>query len=465
MDTEQEPLTVQPQSGVAENPHGTGICISSSQGIIPQDATVTAAAVPQEGSPTSTLQGTKPRRNDTRPYSYRPLEAESSIRLLTLLPTTNADSPIECTLTQHTLNANSGDTVIYKALSYTWGDPALEHLIYVDGTPTPVTKNLYIALLHLRAIGLCNPWWIDAICINQEDVRERSHQVSMMRSIFRSASETVSWLGPASDDSDLVMDLLGRLGRELGSLEDNPEDILVDVSGTVHTAMQESQRLAAAIWKFLDRSYWKRVWVVQELVVPVGLRVLCGGKQARWHAVAALFDALMHDNIYASHSGDQQSAALLVQSRVILRRAYAGAVDAPTTAPDELSLGQLVSLTRLMAATEPRDRVFALLGIVMSGHGHEIMVDYDASLCSVFCGAIRIMYQDEREGIGFWGAGQEVLQWWDSEGKDAIAARCQHRPLELEVVERVGCDGISCGAQDLLVKVPILRRWIEEGVD
>jgi Heterokaryon incompatibility protein (HET) len=94
----------------------------------------------------------------------------------------------------------------FAALSYTWGDPALTSTIYLDGQPFLVRPNLHAALVILRMRLLLDYHthnkddrlqflWIDAICIDQENIQERSHQVNMMSSIYSSAFLVVVWLG------------------------------------------------------------------------------------------------------------------------------------------------------------------------------------------------------------------------------------------------------------------------------
>lgn len=84
----------------------------------------------------------------------------------------------------------------YEALSYQWGDVEKKpRAISVNGQKLWITANLWQALIYLRRVGQSRTLWIDAICINQNDVDERSHQVAMMAEIYTNASKVVSWLG------------------------------------------------------------------------------------------------------------------------------------------------------------------------------------------------------------------------------------------------------------------------------
>ncbi|KAK0638577.1 heterokaryon incompatibility, partial [Cercophora newfieldiana] len=89
----------------------------------------------------------------------------------------------------------------YNALSHTWGTTGRMVPIIVDGKQLLITPNLSEAMtrleeVHQRDQAFKQLWWIDMICINQDDILERGHQVAMMRTIIRTASLVVAWVGP-----------------------------------------------------------------------------------------------------------------------------------------------------------------------------------------------------------------------------------------------------------------------------
>jgi hypothetical protein len=83
----------------------------------------------------------------------------------------------------------------YQALSYTWGEPDPTHSIDVNGNPFEVRENLFFALLEIRRPEKDITLWVDAICINQANHKERGHQVKQMGSIYETAEEVLVWLG------------------------------------------------------------------------------------------------------------------------------------------------------------------------------------------------------------------------------------------------------------------------------
>ena len=136
---------------------------------------------------------------------YQPLNAERhEIRLLRIL---DQAETIACTLEIASLD----DSPTYSALSYEWaryqGEDPGEHVppIMVNSLPISTTTNLSLALKYLDKDK--SPYWIDALCINQEDDNERGHQVRMMTRIYQGAGRVYAWLG-LSDEGSMGMQLL-----------------------------------------------------------------------------------------------------------------------------------------------------------------------------------------------------------------------------------------------------------------
>jgi hypothetical protein len=189
-------------------------------------------------------------------------------RLLTLLPlepgeTEAADKVVRCTLRYDFLieryDEETGNTIPipeYVALSYCWGDPLITRAIVVNGMSIQVTTNLEAALRALRALKY-EYLWIDALCINQEDLLERGLQVMRMGLIFSNASKVLAWIGDEADDSQMVMAYLLSnaqiamhynipIGQKISSV-DIPESVTEPFSA------------------LFRRPFWKRVWVIQEI--------------------------------------------------------------------------------------------------------------------------------------------------------------------------------------------------------
>ncbi|RYP17588.1 hypothetical protein DL767_009991 [Monosporascus sp. MG133] len=151
-------------------------------------------------------------------YKYKPLDlATDTIRLVCLLKGSFNDD-IRCELWESRLHR---DDVPYEALSYTWGGTEKSARIFLCGCIAQVTHNLYTALRYLRLERQDRILWIDAICIDQDNERERGHQVGQMRRIYQNAEKVLIWLGPGTNETDFLMDSISQyFGKNLeGSMQ------------------------------------------------------------------------------------------------------------------------------------------------------------------------------------------------------------------------------------------------------
>ncbi len=131
-----------------------------------------------------------------------------------LLPALDQSSPLRCNL----IVAMLEHPPPFQALSYVWGDPSNKLGILCNGQSFGVTENLHSALLERWRRGIKLLLWLDALCINQSDTNERTHQVRQMRAIYNSAKTVIVWLGQDGPDDSEGIELIERLYRECGGL-------------------------------------------------------------------------------------------------------------------------------------------------------------------------------------------------------------------------------------------------------
>ncbi|KAK3675593.1 hypothetical protein LTR78_004677 [Recurvomyces mirabilis] len=137
-------------------------------------------------------------------YAYEPLDlTKQTIRLLKILPRTH-DEVISLLLEVVDLQGIQGG---YDAISYEWGPESNQQLISVNGKDLMIRHNIWRFLQHCRDIEFAHQHherlWIDAICIAQQNVQERNHQVMQMSEIFRGARQVIAWLGTASIETNV----------------------------------------------------------------------------------------------------------------------------------------------------------------------------------------------------------------------------------------------------------------------
>ncbi|KAJ5116704.1 heterokaryon incompatibility protein-domain-containing protein [Penicillium angulare] len=142
-------------------------------------------------------------------FTYKSLpDGGNFTRMVQLLPNVNSDAPVECHLLDYDLGSTEYQPHVYEALSYCWGSQNKPESAILNGLTLPITTNLKAALQHLRDSQLPRTVWIDAICINQDDNKEKGKQIPLMRRIYAQASQVIVWLGDCTDAGDKALEEL-----------------------------------------------------------------------------------------------------------------------------------------------------------------------------------------------------------------------------------------------------------------
>jgi hypothetical protein len=176
-------------------------------------------------------------------YSYSPLPSGSdSIRLLRLMPHEDETANIQCELFEYRLQ-NLRGSHLYEALSYVWGNPDKKLPILLNNYSFDVTVNLHAALLRLRNDSMERVVWVDAICIDQENHKEKEHQIQSMAKIYSQANRVIVWLGEAEDDSDQALEAI-RVAP-----------------GKKSTKEWDNGMVSHAVLAVLQRPWFRRIWV------------------------------------------------------------------------------------------------------------------------------------------------------------------------------------------------------------
>lgn len=346
-------------------------------------------------------------------FHYLPLGSQpGGFRLLTLLPG-SPDTLLHCQLSNSSLTTRPE----YDALSYVWGSPSSPNdsgnVLVLDGHRFPATANLVSALRHLRPPTGAAPitLWVDAVCINQADLDERGRQVSMMRDIYASARRVVIWIGEEGDGSDDVFDALPVIVGQQKSAE---RPSLMRESSSFFLGLVDS------------RPWFSRTWILQELALaqhdPL---VVCGWKSAPWSLFIKGWVAIAREvfteigMVRPRPDGDVEILALLKVD--VLNELREGAM----RLQGGESLRKLLMISRTSEATDPRDRVYGLLGMLKAdGLGTAIPVDYRKPTAAVYADAMAHIFSR--------GEGPYFLSGVFLPGVSATAPRINSLPPTVE---------------------------------
>jgi hypothetical protein len=285
---------------------------------------------------------------------YSPLLHRRDIRLLRLKSRTGREG-VEVTLETFKLDLHTQ----FTALSYVWGDMIPPHEIVCNGHKVQITRNLWGVLSQLRKQQFDSLLWVDAICINQKDESEKSVQVAMMRDIYKRAANVIFWLGeqePCDEDAVDLMEIFSKQHPHHWNLERHRVKTLQELG-------LPSYNNGWFGWaSLLSRPWFGRVWIVQEflnarnsvfmsgaLEIPTELLVHCGYATGVCAAIG---------EVVVRHSRDAHDA------RRLILRPLALSLDQSSrriVGDDGIRIFDLWFRSQQLEATDPRDRVFALL--------------------------------------------------------------------------------------------------------
>ena len=223
------------------------------------------------------------------PYQYSPLnEGAQEIRLMTLFPET-VSSEIRVSL--EIVPFTKDHVHDFEALSYAWGsaENLVDIIIGASGHEVlSITQNLAEALPYLRYEDRSRVLWIDAICVNQQDLEERSRQVERMADIFAKASRVVVWLGPESSDSSVAIDCFHTISE---NVEVDQVTLSARSLSNEHTGKKHMSRYLSVthnIGLYIDfykgvglniSGYGKKcAWDLETRLSNVALKKFCGGQ-------------------------------------------------------------------------------------------------------------------------------------------------------------------------------------------
>ncbi|KAH9907848.1 heterokaryon incompatibility protein-domain-containing protein [Xylariomycetidae sp. FL2044] len=291
---------------------------------------------------------------------------DNEIRVLRLLPPPNGDTeaPIACDI----VTTDVSDPLSYEALSYVWGiDPELAS-IQVAGQPVSVTRGLHRALQRLRRPGDARNLWIDQLCIDQSNLEEKAQQVRLMRRIYTGCSRCLAWLGEIPDgvalaDARVCFSIFEYLAAAASRASDAAANevplpaALTEDPGAAGRAMRALEHLLQR-----RNPWWTRIWTVQEAALPHDLAFLWGPLALPWRVVEQALPQYQHRGwplpLYYLVAPALEEPLVNFFVTAIWTNVSRRSGDSPL---------DTICKYRDRRATDPRDKIYGLLGLCDPG--------------------------------------------------------------------------------------------------
>ncbi|KAH7111216.1 HET domain-containing protein [Dactylonectria macrodidyma] len=325
----------------------------------------------------------------TAPRIYKPLDT-GYVRLFRLDDRTSSGD-----ISGSLVSVRLKDAPPYFTLSYCWGTEEFDIPIRINDSVIYVSPSLAAAIRRLQELDAsehsllrqaCVEWmWIDRVCINQNDTSERGKQVQLMGSIFSKAVRTLIWLGTDYDACsaawtlvDQIFNVFSKESPQAKFVADIPFRIYSDVSHTASGLPNWNHDLWRHLTKLLQRPWFTRVWVIQEVVLSHGDPLILHGQQIYpWHRLGWAASWLRRSGYLRLAQVPNQMLNVDMISNI--RR---------SERPWNLD-ALLVATSAKSHATDQRDKVYGLLGLATECQDPgatppQLRVDYSSTVPEVY---------------------------------------------------------------------------------
>ncbi|KAL1599495.1 hypothetical protein SLS60_007298 [Paraconiothyrium brasiliense] len=294
-------------------------------------------------------------------YVYSPLTGPKNIRILRILKSKNPNDPLVGELVERDLGKAKPT---YEAVSYTWDGQQPDHYITIDGRRLAITKNCFNILHDFRNPKFLEATsnrrlWIDSICINQKDNVEKCAQIELMHLVYAKAAQVLIWLGPPTEESERMFEIVRQMAkRAWNPFMSGRRRQIADVSMAL-----ELQARPALIFDIISRSWFTRVWTLQEACFSPWAVLRCGRRKMLIGSLFTLADYAFAGAMYDYHNipvllEHKERFSLHFRARITLKRNFTNFI--PSGYDNDFSITETLRDVRKCGAFEPKDRIFAI---------------------------------------------------------------------------------------------------------
>ncbi|KAL9599863.1 MAG: hypothetical protein Q9219_003557 [cf. Caloplaca sp. 3 TL-2023] len=295
-------------------------------------------------------------------------EKKEEIRLLILQPAANLYDDI----VTHLQKVSLLDAPVYEAISYCWGDATKTRDICLQDQNTTITVSLFGALRRLRHPDKPRTLWADAICINQKDIPERNAQVRLMAKVYSRAAMVEVWLGEEDDFTETAFSILEELAQ-----------------GTTIKELQATEPVRyltpTTILSIFKRPWFKRLWVMQEVVLAPDAEIICGGHRLSFDIIKVLA-ALHTEGSGMGNTHEMFRDRINLDIAVAIKDHFLNYLQKLNGIEKHKNDFQTAAIMfgrcRQLQCREPHDKIYGLLGLLRMEN--DIQVDYDRPVLDVY---------------------------------------------------------------------------------
>ncbi|RYP63690.1 hypothetical protein DL769_006897 [Monosporascus sp. CRB-8-3] len=281
----------------------------------------------------------------------------------------------------------------YYALSYPWGSMQDPRKITVNGHEIVVSNNLEAVLRAIREmpeIEQGTMLWVDALCINQRDNDEKAIEVRRMGEIYQCAQRVISWIGHEEDDSDIAIDFVLATLRHMPVSEDQLIQDALDphIGWWLRQPDVASTRIGQAMVKLCGHGYWRRMWIVQELVLGQLKRgiTICGKRKLKTYALVVWAAVAYH----LIKEGMLVERCMPIMAATVPFTSIFGFDNCEPANNDSWTMDTILHTVDLFRdtarkdATDPRDLVYAQYALLHKSIARHLRIAYGADVRQVY---------------------------------------------------------------------------------
>lgn len=338
----------------------------------------------------------------TATFKHKPLpDATNHMRLLEVFDRNYSNNiRVRCGITTWPVNKSMPE---YHAISYAWGDSKSSKTILINDKPFQVRTSCELVLKQVHRYEKSRYYWIDAICIDQKNLDEKSKQVAMMGNIYKKAAHVLACVGRHVDDSRFLFENFEQFSSTVLEPVDGPE-LLYSKYG-----LSTTRRLLRASFQFAERPYFTRLWILQELKNARQASLLCGVDAVPKDE----FELVLGRLLYYFYTAPQKPLWKLVS--VLLRPSERKkdhrmqkrqgsfkpdlkqkVLDTLEVISPDVSLDGLVTITRRLQCKDHKDKVYGIMSLLESRGGGSIIPDYKKSDFEVAVDLLRAFWNVEK---------------------------------------------------------------------